>query len=246
MPRLLTYAEIGQDDGHCLLYTFDAPGLLALGSSEEEALASARAREVDALRAFLAECGSLGLLRERWEEHETPEVAIAERIIRRGRVGGGGTRATFERDLEPVHPEEVRPFLGLLGHLRARLEALRSILDALPTDVYAFRSLPHRMTIEEQLIHIAGCDRWYLTRFFGSVAERLPPAQNVWHKLELNRARAVARLGGMSAEELSAVRKTDGQVWTARKLFRRFMYHEQFHQGTIRRDLDLCRGLGRP
>lgn len=237
VARLLVYAEIGTDDGGCLLYTFDPPGLLGRGSSEAEALGEAGGSGAAALRALLAEAGRLELLAEPWAEGESPSLVVAERVVRRGRVAGGGTRATFQPDLVPLRSDEIEPFLALLGHLRSRLEALRSTLDALPPEVYRFRSLPHRMTIEEQLAHIAGCDRWYLTRFFPQLPGRLPPARDVWHKLYLNRERASARLRGMSTEELAAVRKTDGEVWTARKLFRRFMYHERFHQETLRRDL---------
>lgn len=239
MPTLDLYAE-ASSDGAYLLYTFYPPGLLAWGRTRDEALATAFV-EAGRLRGFLADCGQLDLLKEPWNEDDTPDLVIRETYARRGTVADGGTRATFQRDLEPVRPEEVPGFLAILRHLRT---TFRTLKDRIPAGAYGFRSLPHRMTIEEQLRHVASCDRWYLSRFWRDLP-RLPVSRDVRHKLVLNRELALERLGNMTREDLGAVKKTDRQVWTARKLFRRFMYHEKFHRDTIERDLALYLG-GRP
>jgi len=233
MGTLEVFVEIGGDGG-CHLFTFDPPGLLAWGPSRGEALAAAPAAAAG-LRRLLADHGLLGLLKEMWSEGEVPEFRVVERVTGRHRVVNGGTRATFRRDLVPVSEEEIPGFLRVLGALR---ETLFSLRERIPPEAYSFRSLPHRMTIGEQLRHIAGCDRWYLTRFWDSLP-RLPRSRDVWHKLELNRELALGRLSGMTADDRARSRKIDHQVWSARKLFRRFAYHEKFHLGTIERDLAL-------
>jgi hypothetical protein len=134
----------------------------------------------------------------------------------------------------------------VLALLRARLLGLR---DRIPREAYAFKSLPHRKTIEEQLRHMADCDRWYLTRLWDGLPH-LPRARDVWEKLDWNRRRALDKLGNLSEAEPSLQRTKDREVWTTRKVFRRFPYHEKFHLDTVERDLGLCLaegafGLGR-
>jgi len=94
------------------------------------------------------------------------------------------------------------------------------------------------MTTGEQLRHIAGCDRWYLSRFWDDLP-RLPRSRDIWHKLELNRELALSRLGNPTPHDRSRSRRIDHQIWCLRKLFRRFAYHEKFHLGTIEWDLAL-------
>jgi len=234
MPKLQVYAEIGLDDGGCLLFTFDPPGLLARGRSFDEAMEVGRS-EVRALRRFLAQGGCLGLLQEAWGEGQSPEIVVAETVRRRGRVGNGGTRATFKRDFVPVRPEDTPGLLGLMRHMRATLWTLK---DRIPPEAYAFRSLPRRGAIGEQLAHIAACDRWYLSCFWDDLP-RLRRSRDVWDKLVLNRDLALEKLGNLVPEECGAARKAGQQTWTPRKLFRRFLYHERFHRDTVERDLAL-------
>ncbi|HEY3316186.1 MAG TPA: DinB family protein [Bacillota bacterium] len=231
-PALKVYAEVATRG--CLLFTFDPPGLLARGESLDEALASGPA-EARKLRSFLAECGELGLLTEVWAPDEAPELVVAETFSRRGRADDGNTWATFERDLEPVRPKELPGLLAILGHLR---EALLTLRDRLPPEAYGYRSLPRRMSIGEQLRHVYACDRWYLSCFWPGLPAT-PRAADLWGRLERHRRQALDHLAGLSQEDMAAVRRPNRQVWTARKLFRRFMYHEKFHRDTIERDLAL-------
>lgn len=46
----------------------------------------------------------------------------------------------------------------------------------------------------------------------------------------------------MTPEEMAAVRKVGNETWTARKVFRRIMYHEKFHRDCILRDLRIAGG----
>jgi hypothetical protein len=230
-PVLKMYAEIGGDGG-CLLYIFDPPGLLARGNTVDEALAAAPA-EAARLRLFLAECGRLDLLGQTWDEGRAPRFDIAEKVERRGVVANGRTVATFRRDLDPVRPEEVGGFIDVMRHMRATVLALR---ERISPAAYTFKSAPHRGTIDEQLRHIASCERWYLGHLW-PVMPRLPRSDDAWHKLALNREAAYNLLGNMSPEEMARVTKVGGETWTPRKVFRRFLYHEKFHRDAIERDL---------
>lgn len=231
MAVLEVYAEIGRDGG-CHLFTFDPPGLLSWAASFDEAFAAAP-REAAELYRLLEQHGLLSLLAEPWSEDETPEFRVAEEVHGRNKVGDGGTKATFRRDLVAVRPDEIPGFIALMGARRVRLLTLK---DRIPPEAYHYRSLPHRMTIGEQLRHIAGAEYWYLTRLWDDLP-RIPRSEDVWHKLALNRERALSKLAHLTPDEMRATRKVDHQVWSARKLFRRFLYHEKFHTDTIERDL---------
>lgn len=228
MAELRVYSEVGEDGG-CLLFTFDPPGLLARGNSMEEAmdLASQAARDLD---KFLAQCG-----RPYSGGGPNPEIVVAETKRRRGKVANGNTSVTFEMDKVPVQVEEIPRFLTVQEHLRRELLELK---DLIPEGAYEFRSMPHRMSIERQLNHLADCDRWYLSRLWSNLP-RLPRSKDVWDKLAMNLERVRDKLMGLTEEELALVVRTDGEVWSCRKMLRRFMYHERFHLDTIKRDLNL-------
>lgn len=228
MNELRVYAEVGEDGG-CLLFTFDPPGLLARGDSVEEAmgLVPQAARDLD---RFLTECG-----RPYPGAGPNPEILVAETKRRRGLVANGNTSVTFEMDKVPVQAEEIPRFLAVQEHLRRELLELK---DLIPPGAYEFRSLPHRMSIEKQLSHLAGCDHWYLSRLWSNLP-RLPKSKDVWDKLAMNRERVRDKLLSLTEEELALVVRTEGEVWSCRKMLRRYMYHERFHLDTIKRDLNL-------
>lgn len=226
MAVLKVYAEVGADGG-CLLYSFDPPGLLARGATEDEAMAAAPGALAE-LRQFLAECNQQG-----WLPGGDLAVEVAERKCRRGVVANGMTSVTFQRDRVPLLREEIPPFLAVLDHQRLKLLELK---ERIPPQAYGFKSLPRRKTIAEQLTHIAACDRWYLSRIWQGLP-RLRRSRDVWDKLSLNRDLVRRKLMSLTDADLSLVVAPQGEVWTCRKLLRRLMYHEKFHLDTILRDL---------
>ncbi len=233
MATLEIYLEIGADGG-CLIYTFDPPGILARGSSVEEAMAEAP-RGARWLRQFLADSGRLSLLVEPWPEEHDPQLVAAETVRGRGRVARGGTRATYKRDMVAMEKGEILDCLHIMESLRSHLLAFR---DRLSPPAYGYRSLPHRKTIEEQLRHIASCERWYLSRLFDDLP-RLVRQDNVWSRLSVTRALVNRVLGGLSGAGLGLSRKSDSEIWTTRKVVRRLLYHDKFHLDTLDRDLGL-------
>jgi len=226
MPELKTYGEVGEDGG-CLLFTLNPPGLLARGKSVDEAMARA-SQAAQALDLFLEGCG-----RPYPWVGPNPSIIVAETLRRRGNVANGNTSVTFSADRVSVEAEEIPRFLALQAHLRNELLELR---DLIPLDAYGFRSLPHRMTIQEQLSHLASCDRWYLSRLWSNLP-KLPRSKDVWDKLAMNRERVRDKLLALTSEDLALIKRTEGEVWTCRKMMRRFMYHERFHLDTVKRDL---------
>lgn len=228
MRELNVYAEVGEDKG-CLLFIFDPPGMLVRANSFDAALDRAPGA-VNELFALLNGC---------WQPcpgpGETPNIKVAEVLHRRGKVANGNTSVTFQRDLVPLQPEVIIMFLKAFEGVRRHLLELKA---QVPGDAYNYKSMPHRKTIEEQLRHIAVCQGWYLSQLWNNLP-RLPRSQDVWHKLELNWGRVIEKLLSLCAEDLALVVRTKGEVWTCQKILRPLFYHEQFHLGTIKRDLKL-------
>jgi hypothetical protein len=226
------YAELGGDGG-ALLYSFEPPGLVARGASLDEAMGRALAgyaELLDMLRAARPGLGAAGGGPLRFE--------VVEEFRRRRAVADGNTVATFGPDLQPVSREEVTETLDLLAESRRRLLLLRPVIEgaADPERLMAFRSLPHRMTVAEQLRHIANAERWYLSRLKPDLP-RLAACRSVWDRLERVREMALAFFRGLTAADLALVTRVEDETWTVRKALRRFVYHEIFHRDTVRRDL---------
>ncbi len=235
MAELEVYADVGADSC-CILFTFDPPGYLAHGRSLDDAVekASFASRE---LRDFLQRCGRVSLLKQIWQEDENLQINVVEIFRNRGKVADGYTRATFLRDYDPVTPSENLEFVDLMECMRRELIEFKMKPDS---KAMQFRSSIGDMTINDHLMHIASCDRWYLSRFWEDLPG-LPRSHDVWHKLHLNRELAIRMLSNLNSQDSERSRKVNGEMWTARKLFRRFLYHERFHINCIRNCYELFR-----
>jgi hypothetical protein len=243
------YAEIGTDGG-ALLYSLAPPGLVGRGASLAEATEQASAHGIAELLAMAATAGRALLTDGRaspWPAtaptaQSLPyNLTIVETQRRRGAVANGNTTATFGPDREPLLPGEVPAMLELLAESRRRLLAWRPILETAPDagELLSFRSSPHRKTVAEQLMHVANAERWYLVRIQPELP-RLPDSRTPWERLDAVRGLVVHTLARLSPAQLAAQHEVDGELWTARKVVRRLMYHEQFHRDTIVRDLRLA------
>jgi len=243
LPPINLLLETGQDGG-ALLYSVNPPGLAGWGASVETAMAAAADRgwEELAAMAIAADRRWADLRRTIGATGPGPEFVIREAVQRRGAVANGMTTATFQADLTPLDRAAVQAALALLERSRARLLSIRGILLEQPDSgqaALAFRSLPRRKTIAEQLKHIAAAERWYI----GKISPGLPPlpaTRDIWQRLETVRGLVVARLAALDGPALNAATKINGERWTPRKVLRRLMYHEQFHLDTLRRDLSLA------
>lgn len=255
------YAEVGTDGG-ALLFSFDPPGLAGHGASVAEALEQARTRGIAELLSMAATAGRALVTDGRSSPWPVPAPAapavpgqpqahslvVVETKHRRGPVANGNTTATFGPDLVPLAASEVPALLELLAESRRRLLAWRPILETAPeaAKLLRFRSLPHRKSVAEQLAHVAATERWYLTRICPPLPPlpRLPRSHNHWERLDSVRWLVVRSLSGLDPQQLAVEHRVQGELWTARKVVRRLLYHEQFHRETLTRDLRLA--MSRP
>ncbi len=210
--------EVG-NEGSCMAHVVELPGCFTIGISAEQAIARAR----EAIAAF----GDWLTTRGERVGDDAAEVVVAEEISVAGRFPGtpGDAVAGFATDLEQASPEGIERALLWLEWSRGELMRL---FESLPAEVVTWQPPSSEWTIRQILEHIAGAEAWYLTR--------LEPPRPGYH-FGLQRAVrewARQRLRGMSEEEAKAVRVHEEEEWTARKVLRRFLEHEQEHLAQLR------------
>ena len=137
-------------------------------------------------------------------------------------------------------PEEIPCFLELMACARADLLAL---VCSLSDENLSWKPAPAPWSIQEALRHVAGAERWYLTRILDPDSiPHFKPCKSVWQRLEMVRAVVLERLAGLSEAERSAVVADEsGELWSARKVFRRYLEHEREHTTHIQEILDQYR-----
>jgi hypothetical protein len=93
---------------------------------------------------------------------------------------------------------------------------------------------PATHTILNQLRHAADVERWYLSRLWRNLP-RLPRSDSVWQRLEMTRTLVEKWFTQLPDKELARVERYNGELWSARKILRRLVYHEWFHLQATRR-----------
>jgi len=146
----------------------------------------------------------------------------------------------FESERRPVLPEEVPCFLELMACARVDLLAL---VRSLPDENLSWKPAPASWSIQEALRHVAGAERWYLTRILDpTTIPHFKPCTSVWQRLKTVRAVVLERLSGLNEAERSVVVADESsELWSARKVFRRYLEHEREHTAHIQEILDQYR-----
>lgn len=165
--------------------------------------------------------------------HGLPAPSPAEPIVphlmqeKKSRAADGHMVGFFNCDLQPVTQEEVRSFLAIMSCSRQDLLALTREIAQLALN---HLPAPGAWSIAQILRHVAGAERWYLTRILDRrTLPKLKPSPTLWHRLESVRALAIDSLQNLTEEQRSTLVVRDGENWTARKVFRRFLEHEREH-----------------
>jgi predicted RNase H-like HicB family nuclease/uncharacterized damage-inducible protein DinB len=146
----------------------------------------------------------------------------------------------FDNERRPVLPDEIPCFLELMACARADLLTL---VRNLPEETLNWNPAPGSWSIQETLRHVAGAERWYLTRILDPASiPHFKPCKSVWQRLETVRATVRESLAGLSEAVCRAVVADEsGELWSARKVFRRYLEHEREHTAHIQKILDQYR-----
>lgn len=196
------------------------PGCNWLADSPEAAME----RAVEAIAWHLA------WLRKYGRPAPPQDDAILPRLVQQhaSTARAGNLIGFFESERQPVRPEEIPGFLDLMACSHSELLELA---QNLPEAILSWPPAPGAWSILEVLRHVAAAERWYLTRILDPASlPQFKPNRSVWPRLEAVRALALERLARLSAAECSqVVADSAGELWSARKVFRRYREHEREH-----------------
>jgi predicted RNase H-like HicB family nuclease len=210
----------------------DLPGCNWLADTPEAAWNRSEA----SILAHLAWLKKYSLTKLPEDEQIIPRLAQQHKSCARE----GNLIGFFESERQPVANEEIPHFLELMKC--ARLELLELACD-LRGEILDWKPAPDSWSVEETLRHVAGAERWYLTRILKP--DSIPhfnPCKIVWQRLEIVRSAARERLSTLSVEERGTVTADEaGELWTARKVFRRYVEHEREHTAHIQEILEQYR-----
>ncbi len=181
-------------------------------------------------RAVEAIAWHLAWLRKYGKPAPQQDEAILPRLVQQhaSTAREGNLIGFFESERQPVMPKEIPGFLDLMACSRSELLELA---QNLPEAVLSWSPVPGSWPILEVLRHVAAAERWYLTRILDpATIPQFKPNRSVWSRLEAVRALALERLAGLSGAELSQISADQsGELWSARKVFRRYLEHEREH-----------------
>ncbi|HMA33740.1 MAG TPA: type II toxin-antitoxin system HicB family antitoxin [Chloroflexia bacterium] len=214
--RYTVYLEV-QDDGTTMAHVPALPGCVSTGVTQEMALA----RTPDAITAYLAWLRSHGELSQ--AEDEPIELEIGG-TIQDPDSHLGDDAGLLPTDRAPLTEMEAAQLLRLMSYSRRDLLDLvngigRELLHWTPQN----QPDGDGWCIDDILEHLARAERVYTSRLSG----------NVFDLLEDARRDALERMARITDAERTQITQHQGEYWTARKVFRRFLEHEREHYGHV-------------
>ena len=211
--RFVVYVEV-EEDGSAMAHVPSLPGCISTGLNEELALS----RLPQAITEYLQWLKVHG---ERVPDQVDPielELGGVGSDVRTGHPGD--TDTFFPPDRTPMTEQEVAAMLRLLNYSR---QDLIQTVSGLPNEVMNWKpgsgESGEVWDIDDILEHIASSEQFYISRL----------STNVMTMLQETRAAAVERLAALDESERSRVVEHAGDLWTARKIFRRMLEHEREH-----------------
>jgi predicted RNase H-like HicB family nuclease len=220
--RFVVYVEV-EEDGSAMAHVPSLPGCISTGLNEEIALS----RLPQAITDYL---GWLKAHGERVPDQVEPiELEVGGISGDTGTGHPGDADATFPPDRTPMTEQEVAALLRLLNYSR---QELIQTVAGLPNEVMNWKpgsgDSGEVWDIDDILEHIASSEQFYISRL----------STNVMTMLDETRKAAVERLAALDDTGRSQIVEHAGDLWTARKIFRRMLEHEREHIRHIESILD--------
>ncbi|MFQ5837301.1 MAG: DinB family protein [Thermoplasmata archaeon] len=249
VPRILQDIEVGPD-GSTQIFLRPLEGCYSRAPTLQEALQKAPSK-VRGYLTWLQEHGE-DVSRDWWD------APIEECEVVRGDwpVNLGDSVALFECDRGPMAEEEIqrnlrwmtyswKDFLELLGHV--------------PEDAWDWKPPGQRRSIRRIVHHVALVMVWYVMKLRRKGVDppfHWPRGLSMWraarevekgdlspNRLTELREACAHRLRNLRPQEMEGrvtyhrpggwTKRTEPEAWTARKVFRRFLWHERLHMRTM-------------
>jgi predicted RNase H-like HicB family nuclease/uncharacterized damage-inducible protein DinB len=226
MSRYHVNLEVGSD-GSCMARVIELPGCFAIGPNREQTL--------DRVRSAIA--SHVDFLKRHGEQIEggAAEIEVAQEANVEMTIDTASEMASvacFASDGDAPSDEEIERALRWLTYSRRDLLGL---FEGLPPGALDRPAAGGEWTLRTILHHVASSEAWYLSRL-----EEESPG-NPSATLEAVRNWAIVRLRQLTGLERRRVNVHRGEKWTARKVLRRFLEHEQEHLAQLKELAELYR-----
>ena len=222
-------------------HVVELPGCFSRGASRGEALGGLPG----AVEGRLGWLGGRGLV--------CPVCSGFTVVEERGGIPGlgesGGAVALFASDLAPVDEASFRQAVGLMSLSR---EELLGVVGGLTEEMLDAEPIPGKRTVRRDMSHVVNAEEWYVSRLgrrYQGVYEgnlrvvRGRRRLSAVERLRVTRSPMIAALGVALGEGRQgpfarrAYTRHPEELWTLRKVLRRFLEHEREHVWTIERTL---------
>jgi len=216
----------------------DCPGCWVFGRTPRSALEKVRAAVVEWVE-WLKRHGERPCIK-------ADEVEVVEGEILRvtyNPVEAGKPEPLFWSEVLPISSEGIERTIRLMGYSRGDLLKLVSALNG---EVLDWQPPEKPRTIRNCLRHIGIAEWWYITRLDIDLPEEFP--EDVFELLHSTREATLYNLQNLPKEKWSGIFQPKKYVapeamvcnlWTARKMLRRFVDHERLHTRYIEKVLKM-------
>jgi predicted RNase H-like HicB family nuclease/uncharacterized damage-inducible protein DinB len=204
-------------DGGFIAFIPALPGCVGRGDSREETLA--------VLDRSATEC--LDFL-QRHGEAIPPDSPQGRQVTELG------SWATPDYDLRPFSPADRDVWLRWAA---LRRQELLDALAQLPAPALDWQPDEKTWSVRRILSHVAYSEWWF-------ARVTIPQSRDPLLRLAEAHQEVLTRLSALTPEELARTTVHEGEPWTARKVFRRFLEHEGEHLGQVEEILGAYRGPG--
>jgi predicted RNase H-like HicB family nuclease/uncharacterized damage-inducible protein DinB len=212
MPYVVCAEEM---DGRWVAHVPDLPGCFAARDERDEAIAAVP----KAVEAYLAWCAEAGIR----ISGVSPPMVVSEVVRSWQYEPDYEVNAFFAADRPPVSVDELPEYQRLLAITRQDL--LKSVAGLTPEAMQ--RTYPgERWPIDGILLHVARSELWYLDRL-GLAFPRSQLSPEPLEAIEQVRRHMLEMLKPISSQ--TGVIALAGEIWSARKVLRRTLWHERDH-----------------
>ena len=212
MPYIVCAEEM---DGRWIAHVPDLPGCFSSHTERELAIAAAP----KAVEEYVAWCGRHGMRLS----GVSPPMVVVEVVRAWLYEPESEVNAFFAADRPPLAADELPDVQRLLGATR---KDLLQALDGLDPDNMQRPIAGERWPIAGIVYHVATSELWYLDRI-GLAFSRAELSPEPQEALEQVRRHLLAKLPELSRQ--TGVVALAGEVWSARKVLRRTLWHERDH-----------------
>lgn len=218
MPYVVCAEEM---DGRWVAHVPDLPGCFSGHAERDEAIAAAP----KAVEAYITWCADHGIR----VSGVSPPMVVSEVVRAWQYEPDYEVNAFFAADRPAVAADELPELKRLLG--AARKDFLAE-LDALNVDDLQ-REIPgERWPIGGIVHHVARAELWYLDRL-GLAFPRAELTPEPLEAIEQVRQHTLSALPALSKN--TGVVALAGEIWSARKVVRRTLWHERDHTEHVRK-----------